>query len=118
MGYSLRYEYGLFKQKIVDGWQIELPDVWLPGGEAWLTQRTDKSFIVRFNGQMNCCLFSSKISLTTITTALYTWSLVASAGVTPNKEEWRKLMYRAATTDFSWKRSAKLYEALYLDMLK
>lgn len=52
MGYSLRYEYGLFKQKIVDGWQIELPDVWLPGGEAWLTQRTDKSFIVRFGGQI------------------------------------------------------------------
>ena len=52
MGYSLRYEYGLFKQKIVDGWQTELPDVWLPGGEAWLTQRTDKSFKVRFNGQI------------------------------------------------------------------
>lgn len=52
MGYSLRYEYGLFKQKIVDGWQIELPDTWLPGGEAWLTQRSDKSFIVRFNGQI------------------------------------------------------------------
>ena len=52
MGYSLRYEYGLFKQKIVDGWQMELPDTWLPGGEAWLTQRTDKSFIVRFNGQI------------------------------------------------------------------
>ena len=52
MGYSLRYEYGLFKQKIVDGWQMELPDVWLPGGESWLTQRTDKSFIVRFNGQI------------------------------------------------------------------
>ena len=52
MGYSLRYEYGLFKQKIVDGWQTELPDVWLPGGEVWLTQRTDKSFIVRFNGRV------------------------------------------------------------------
>jgi starch phosphorylase len=52
MGYSLRYEYGLFKQKIVDGWQTELPDVWLPGGEAWLTQRTDKSFIVRFGGHV------------------------------------------------------------------
>lgn len=52
MGYSLRYEYGLFKQKIVDGWQMELPDTWLPGGEVWLTQRTDKSFIVRFNGQI------------------------------------------------------------------
>ncbi|MCD8308207.1 MAG: glycogen/starch/alpha-glucan phosphorylase [Clostridia bacterium] len=52
MGYSLRYEFGLFKQKIVDGWQIELPDNWLPGGEAWLTQRTDKSFVVRFGGQI------------------------------------------------------------------
>ncbi|MGN0804067.1 MAG: glycogen/starch/alpha-glucan phosphorylase [Candidatus Coproplasma sp.] len=52
MGYSLRYEYGLFKQKIVDGWQMELPDTWLPGGECWLTQRTDKSFIVRFNGRV------------------------------------------------------------------
>ncbi len=52
MGYSLRYEFGLFKQKIVDGWQIELPDNWLPGGEAWLTQRTDKSFVVRFGGEI------------------------------------------------------------------
>ncbi len=35
-----------------------------------------------------------------------------------NKKEWSKLMYRAATTDFSWSHSAKDYEALYLDMLK
>ena len=35
-----------------------------------------------------------------------------------NKEEWSKLMYRAATTDFSWNQSAKQYEALYYDMLK
>ncbi len=52
MGFSICYEYGLFKQKIVDGWQIELPDVWLPGGEAWLTQRSDKSFIVKFDGEL------------------------------------------------------------------
>ncbi len=52
MGFSICYQYGLFKQKIVDGWQIELPDVWLPGGEAWLTQRTDKTFIVRFDGEL------------------------------------------------------------------
>ena len=50
MGYSIRYEYGLFKQKIIDGWQTELPDIWLPGGEVWLTQRTDKTFKVRFDG--------------------------------------------------------------------
>ncbi len=52
MGYSIRYEYGLFKQKIVDGWQMELPDVWLPGGEVWLTQRQDKTFKVKFDGHV------------------------------------------------------------------
>jgi len=50
MGFSIRYDYGLFKQKIVDGWQTELPDVWLPGGEVWLTQRSDKIFTVKFDG--------------------------------------------------------------------
>ena len=50
MGYSIRYEYGLFKQKIVDGWQMELPDIWLPGGEVWLTQRPDRSYKVKFDG--------------------------------------------------------------------
>ena len=50
MGFSICYQYGLFKQKIVDGWQIEMPDVWLPGGESWLIQRSDKRFIVRFDG--------------------------------------------------------------------
>ena len=52
MGFSLRYEYGLFKQKIVDGWQMELPDVWLPGGEVWLTQRLDKAVKVKFDGHV------------------------------------------------------------------
>ena len=52
MGFSILYQYGLFKQKIVDGWQIELPDVWLPGGEVWLSQRTDRQFIVRFDGEI------------------------------------------------------------------
>ncbi|MBE7080992.1 MAG: glycogen/starch/alpha-glucan phosphorylase [Clostridiales bacterium] len=52
MGYSIRYEYGLFKQKIVDGWQMELPDIWLPGGEVWLTQRMDKTFKIKFDGHI------------------------------------------------------------------
>ena len=50
MGFSIRYDYVLFKQKIVEGWQTELPDVWLPGGEVWLTQRSDKIFTVKFDG--------------------------------------------------------------------
>ena len=51
-GFSLCYEYGLFKQKIVDGMQVELPDVWLPGGEVWLVPRTDRAFVVRFGGHV------------------------------------------------------------------
>ena len=51
-GFSLCYEYGLFKQRIVDGMQVELPDVWLPGGEVWLVPRTDRAFIVRFGGKV------------------------------------------------------------------
>lgn len=50
MGYSILYEYGIFKQKLVDGWQTELPDFWLPGGEVWLTPREKDKVEVRFNG--------------------------------------------------------------------
>ncbi len=49
-GYSILYEYGLFKQKLAEGEQIELPDIWMPGGDAWLVPRQDKSCVVRFGG--------------------------------------------------------------------
>ncbi len=51
-GYSICYEYGIFKQKIVDGWQTELPDNWLPGGKAWLVPHTDRAVEVHFDGQL------------------------------------------------------------------
>ncbi len=51
-GYSLRYEYGIFRQKLVDGWQTELPDFWLPGGKIWLRGEPEKSVEVRFNGHV------------------------------------------------------------------
>lgn len=50
MGYSLLYEYGIFRQKLVDGWQTELPDFWLPGGECWLTPRPELAKEVLFDG--------------------------------------------------------------------
>ena len=52
MGYSLRYEYGIFRQKLVDGWQTELPDFWLPGGKIWMRGEPEKSVEVRFNGHI------------------------------------------------------------------
>jgi starch phosphorylase len=51
-GYSIRYEFGIFKQKIVDGWQTELPDLWLHGGDVWLNPRVDEAVTVRFDGQV------------------------------------------------------------------
>ncbi|QHQ60745.1 glycogen/starch/alpha-glucan family phosphorylase [Anaerocolumna sedimenticola] len=51
-GYSIRYEFGIFRQKIIDGWQTELPDLWLHGGEVWLTPRADEAVTVKFDGQV------------------------------------------------------------------
>ena len=52
MGYSILYEGGIFKQKIIDGWQTEMPDFWLPGGEVWLVAREEKSVDVSFEGEV------------------------------------------------------------------
>ena len=49
-GYSIMYEYGIFRQKLVDGWQTELPDFWLPGGESWLVPREDEAVDISFEG--------------------------------------------------------------------
>ena len=51
-GFSICYEYGFFKQMIVDGMQVELPDIWLPGGEVWLVPRTDRVFKVKMGGHV------------------------------------------------------------------
>jgi hypothetical protein len=51
-GYSIMYEYGIFRQKLVDGWQTEMPDFWLPGGEAWLLPRPELTKQVRFDGNI------------------------------------------------------------------
>ncbi len=53
MGYSICYEYGIFKQKIEEGWQTELPDNWLPGGEVWLDTKPEMSIEVHFEGELN-----------------------------------------------------------------
>lgn len=52
MGYSILYEFGIFKQKIIDGWQTELPDEWLPGGEVWLERIPEHAVDVNFGGHI------------------------------------------------------------------
>ena len=50
MGYCIKYEFGIFRQKLVDGWQTEMPDFWLPGGSVWLEARPTSAVDVLFDG--------------------------------------------------------------------
>lgn len=51
-GYSIRYAQGLFKQKIVDGHQVELPDLWLNRGDIWLIPKVEETCEVIFGGKV------------------------------------------------------------------
>jgi starch phosphorylase len=52
MGYGIRYEYGMFRQRIVDGQQVETPDYWLTRGNPWEFQRPEVNYRVRFGGRV------------------------------------------------------------------
>merc|ERR1712127_927023 len=52
-GYGIRYDYGIFKQVIKDGYQTEIPDFWLNHGNPWEIERQDITYQVRFYGVSN-----------------------------------------------------------------
>ncbi|MBO9644635.1 MAG: glycogen/starch/alpha-glucan phosphorylase, partial [Pseudacidovorax sp.] len=52
MGYGIRYEYGMFRQRIIDGQQVETPDYWLTRGNPWEFQRPEVKYRVRFGGHV------------------------------------------------------------------
>lgn len=52
MGYGLRYEFGIFRQELVDGWQVEHPDEWLQNGNPWEIRRPEYTVSVPFGGHV------------------------------------------------------------------
>ena len=52
-GFSIMYDYGIFKQVIVDGWQLEQPDEWLKMGNVWLAPRVEETYEVKFGGAVD-----------------------------------------------------------------
>ena len=54
MGYGLRYDYGIFRQKIVNGNQVEEPDQWLKNGYPWEMERPEYAQFVQFGGHVEC----------------------------------------------------------------
>ncbi len=54
MGYGIRYDYGIFRQKIIDGQQVEEPDHWLKDGYPWEIARPEHTQTVHFGGRVEC----------------------------------------------------------------
>ena len=52
-GMGIRYRFGLFQQKIVNGYQTEVPDTWLDAGYPWETAKRDESIVVKFGGYVD-----------------------------------------------------------------
>ncbi|MBC5629349.1 glycogen/starch/alpha-glucan phosphorylase [Clostridium sp. NSJ-6] len=61
-GCGIRYKYGFFEQKIVDGQQVEVSDNWLRGGNVWETKKADKAEIVKFGGSVKVENVNGKLS--------------------------------------------------------
>jgi len=52
IGYGIRYEYGMFRQELADGWQVEQPDEWLTGAHPWEFPRPERTYAVSFRGRV------------------------------------------------------------------
>ncbi|MBM6859365.1 glycogen/starch/alpha-glucan phosphorylase [Clostridium saudiense] len=61
-GCGIRYKYGFFEQKIIDGQQVEVSDNWLRGGNVWETKKVDKAEIVKFGGSVKVENVNGKLS--------------------------------------------------------
>lgn len=51
-GCGIRYKYGLFEQKFIDGYQVEVPENWLREGNVWEVRKPDKAVLVKFKGEL------------------------------------------------------------------
>lgn len=72
VGYGLRYDYGIFRQEFVEGWQRERPDLWLKGGYQWELNRSDLTVPVPIGGRVD-------------------WSPGKEGAHTPRWVDWRTL---------------------------
>lgn len=65
-GCGIRYKYGFFEQKIIDGSQVEAPDVWLKNGNVWEVKKLDKAEIVKFGGSVKSENINGRLTFTHI----------------------------------------------------
>lgn len=65
-GYGIRYDHGLFRQSILDGWQQERPEDWLTAGNPWEFQRPELSYRIGFGGSVAAAVEAGR--------TVYTWN--------------------------------------------
>ena len=63
-GYGIRYDHGLFRQSISDGWQQELPEDWLSSGNPWEFQRPELSYRIGFGGSVTGAVEAGRMAFT------------------------------------------------------
>lgn len=61
-GNGIRYKYGLFQQKIVNGYQAEVPDNWLNNGYPWEIRKPDKAVVVKFKGDVKVSVVDGRLT--------------------------------------------------------
>ena len=88
-GMGLRYKFGLFRQKIESGYQIEMPDAWLDEGYIWESPKPYDSVIVRFGGKVDRTFNNGKmeykhVDYTTIRAVPYDVPVIGYGGTTVN----------------------------------
>lgn len=88
-GMGLRYKFGLFRQRIADGYQIEEPDAWLDEGYSWQEMKPYESVIVRFGGRVdrkfrNGIMEYEHIDYTSVRAVPYDVPVIGFGGVTVN----------------------------------
>lgn len=101
-GFSIMYDYGIFKQRIVDGEQIELPDEWLTNGAVWLQPRLEDTFEVRFGGVIDQEWNDGKLKVihrdyNTVLAVPYDMNI---SGIQPDTVNRLRLWSAKASTDF------------------
>lgn len=89
-GNGMRYRYGLFKQEIVNGSQVEATDEWLTHGYPWEVRRQDKAVTIKFGGRVegfeeDGCTFYRTVDTQDILAVPYDIPVVGYAGETVNK---------------------------------
>ena len=117
-GYGIRYVNGMFRQRIKDGWQVELPETWLAHGNPWEFERRESAYRIGFGGEVVAdddraqWIPAEFVEATAVDTPVVGWR-----GKRVNTLRlWTAMQRNGMTADFSWARSGAAYANLYKDL--